>query len=187
MALKTSILGINLVKHYETIHDGDLTKIGLQPKICPAGIWTVGYGRALRNNKGIYLTGEKDRVAAYSLFPKLTIGEAEQMLIQDLSVREIRLNSLNLNLKQYEFDALISFIYNIGFGNFCQSSLLRNVQQKTKFINNCFSVWNKARIDGKLTTLKGLTLRRQSEAILFLTGKLKSTRNKTFTPCQFFF
>ena len=40
---------IDLVKSFEGIHDGDLTVIGLQPKMCPAGIWTVGYGRALRS------------------------------------------------------------------------------------------------------------------------------------------
>ena len=35
--------GIVLVKHFESLHDGDLTMIGLQPKLCPAGIWKAGY------------------------------------------------------------------------------------------------------------------------------------------------
>ena len=38
--MKTSQIGISLIKHFEGLHDGDLKKIGLQPKKCPAGIWT---------------------------------------------------------------------------------------------------------------------------------------------------
>ena len=38
--MKTSQIGIDLIKHFEGLHDGDLKKIGLQPKKCPAGIWT---------------------------------------------------------------------------------------------------------------------------------------------------
>ena len=38
--MKTSQKGINLIKYFESLHDGDLTEIGLQPKMCPAGIWT---------------------------------------------------------------------------------------------------------------------------------------------------
>jgi lysozyme len=52
---------INLIKHFESLHDGDLSKIGLQPKQDCAGIWTVGYGHALRNNNGAYLRGAKDK------------------------------------------------------------------------------------------------------------------------------
>lgn len=45
--MKTSENGIILIKHYESLHDGDLSRIGLQPKMCPAGYWTEGYGHAI--------------------------------------------------------------------------------------------------------------------------------------------
>ena len=50
--------GREIVKHYESLHDGDLKKIGLQPKLCPAGIWTQGYGRAMRKKNGSFMTSK---------------------------------------------------------------------------------------------------------------------------------
>ena len=38
---------VDLIKHFESLHDGDLHKIGLQPKMDSVGIWTCGYGRAM--------------------------------------------------------------------------------------------------------------------------------------------
>ena len=59
--MKTSSSGIALIAYFEQYHDGDLTKIGLQPKMCPAGIWTVGLGHALINkNTGKWLKGQQD-------------------------------------------------------------------------------------------------------------------------------
>jgi lysozyme len=40
--MKISEKGLDLIKHFESLHDGDLTIVGLQPKMCPAGIWTEG-------------------------------------------------------------------------------------------------------------------------------------------------
>ena len=40
--MKTGIKGIDLIKEFESLHDGDLKQVGLQPKMCPAGIWTEG-------------------------------------------------------------------------------------------------------------------------------------------------
>ena len=55
--MKTSNIGIELIKEFESLHDGDLSIIGLQPKMCPAGIWTEGYGHAMRDNKGNFIKG----------------------------------------------------------------------------------------------------------------------------------
>lgn len=51
--------GREIVKHYESLHDGDLKQIGLQPKLCPAGIWTQGYGRAMRKKKRFFYDFQK--------------------------------------------------------------------------------------------------------------------------------
>jgi len=50
--MKISKQGIELIKFFESLHDGNLSKIGLQPKLCPANIVTIGYGRALKDKKG---------------------------------------------------------------------------------------------------------------------------------------
>jgi lysozyme len=39
--MKTSNVGIQLIQEFESLHDGDLTMIGLQPKMDPVGIWTM--------------------------------------------------------------------------------------------------------------------------------------------------
>ncbi len=77
--------GIKLIKKFESLHDGDLKVIGLQPKLCPAGIWTVGYGRALVNPvTHEFLKGDKDKALAYSLCPSLTEFQADQILKEDV-------------------------------------------------------------------------------------------------------
>ena len=86
--MRTSILGINLIKGFESLHDGDLSKIGLQPKMCPAKIWTEGYGRAMRNKKGVFLSGLKDKEEAYNSVTIHNKEEAERALVSDLGVFE---------------------------------------------------------------------------------------------------
>ena len=170
-----SELGIKLVVHYESLHDGDLTQVGLQPKMCPAGIWTVGYGRALRDAEGCWLIGEEDKGEAYAKYPSLTEAEAEKMLAEDCLYYERKIELLNLPLKQQEFDALVSFAYNVGFSNLKSSTLLKYIQKgdtSEEEITWAFEMWNKARVKDHLTALPGLTFRRHSEAHLFLTGEL---------------
>ena len=63
--MKTNQEGINLIKHFESLHDGDLKQIGLQPKMDPIGIWTEGYGRAMRDDKGNFIKGSAKIELAY--------------------------------------------------------------------------------------------------------------------------
>jgi GH24 family phage-related lysozyme (muramidase) len=179
--MKTSHQGIELNKHFESKHDGNLTEIGLQPKMCPAGIWTVGWGHALRDEKGKWLKGNENKALAYLQYPNLTDEEAEELLIEDLTFREAQVNSLHIDFKQNEFDALVSFVYNVGFANLLKSSLLKRIQANKKGILNygsserikqAFMMWNKAKVNGVLKELKGLTKRRNTEAKLYLTGIL---------------
>ncbi len=179
--MKISDKGLTLIKHFESLHDGNLTKIGLQPKMCPAGIWTIGYGRALKDEKGNWLKGEEGFKKLQQLYPDyLTITEeqAVEYLDEDCDEREDRLNSLKLNLNQDQFDALVSFIYNVGFGNLLRSSLLKRIKNRgnaygsDERIKQAFMMWTKARVNGELIPLKGLIRRRKSEAELFLTGNL---------------
>ena len=166
--------GLELIKYYEGLHDGDLSVIGLQPKLCPAGIWTVGYGRALTDSAGQWLKGDAGRTEAYATYPNLTEQQAVEMLIEDCGYYENRVKSLNLNLSQDKLDALISFTYNVGFANFKRSTLLQYIQsgESDESIKWAFCLWNKARINGIMTALPGLTKRRRSESVLFTQGIL---------------
>ena len=172
--MKISSQGISLIKHFESLHDGDLTQIGLQPKMDPLGIWTVGYGHALKVD-GEFLRGEADKEKAYAMFPGLTELQACALLQADLMERERHIDGLKLNLSQDEFDALISFVYNVGSRNLKDSSLLKFLYAgnwSDSDIKWAFSLYNKGRIDGILKVLPGLIKRRRSEAELFLTGEL---------------
>ena len=163
--MKTGDEGIALIEHSESLHDGDLTKIGLQPKMCPAGYWTEGYGHAILDDKGQMIKGAANKELAYK-FSKVKDEEtAIKMLQQDLIVRESMINSLGLLLTQNQFDALISFVYNLGAGNLQASTLLRKLNN-LDFLGAAdeFPKWRKA--GGRV--LQGLVRRRLAERSLFL-------------------
>ena len=75
-----------------------------------------------------------------------------------------------IELNQNQYDALCSFIFNVGFDNFQSSSICRaliNREPKENF-PKYFSWWNKVRINGVLTVSNGLIKRRKNEADLFI-------------------
>ena len=166
--MKIGEKGSQLIKHYEGLHDGDLKKIGLQAKLCPAGVWTVGWGHAIVYNKR-FLKGAENEVLANELYKDLTIEQADQLFIIDIQMYENQVNSLNLNINQDQFDALVSFAYNCGFKNLLSSTLLKRIKSKVGDIPDAFTMWVKA--NG--VTLDGLMYRRMTEATLFMTGKLE--------------
>jgi len=170
--MKISSDGIKLIIHFEGLNDGDLTKIGLQPKVDCSGYWTVGYGHLLTDLNGSPLKGIEGYRRMLEIYPDLetiTTEEAIELLDDDLDFFEGRINSLNLNLTQYQFDALVSFSFNCGFGNFLSSTLLKRVKGSKGSISEAFNMWVKS--GGK--TLPGLITRRNAEAILYETGELK--------------
>ncbi len=69
----------------------------------------------------------------------------EKILKEKLVVFENAINeNVKVKLAQHEFDALISFIFNIGISNFKKSSVLKKVNEGTKDISKYFDMWNKA-------------------------------------------
>jgi lysozyme len=162
---------IELIKHYESLNDGDLTMIGLQPKMDAAGIWTEGYGSIVLCN-GKKIVGIENKELAYKCSKVKTEAEAEAQLEQRINEFAQDVDSLKLDLKSNERDALISFAYNVGFENLKKSMLLTLIQKGIRtpsLITSRFLAWNHC--NGQV--LRGLTVRRQSEATLFLTGKLQ--------------
>jgi len=162
---------IALVKHYEGLHDGDLRTIGLQPKMCPAGYWTEGYGIVITDSKGKMLRGAENKALAYSLSKIKTEAQAIEALLPALASREWFVTKLNLPINDFQKAALISLCYNIGSGNFQKSSLLKAIRSgasKTE-IDIDFRKWNKA---GDVV-LPGLDKRRTCESYLYLLGQFK--------------
>jgi lysozyme len=102
--MKTSPKGIALIKEFEGLR--------LKAYKCPGGVWTIGYGHTAGVKPGMVITE----------------AQAGEYLKADLIAFERYLNGLGLALNQNQFDALVSFIYNVGTGNFSSSTLLRKVR-----------------------------------------------------------
>ena len=148
--MKISQTGINLIKEFEGCR--------LAAYKCPAGVWTIGFGH----------TGTVDGVAVGS---GMTISQlkAEELLKTSLNNRYEPAVRKFTWLNQNQYDALVSFCYNLG-PNIFTGNLLNAINAK-----NCTSIadqlllYNKARVNGVLTELAGLTRRRKAERELFLT------------------
>jgi lysozyme len=145
---KLSQRGLELIKSFEGL--------SLVPYVCAGGINTIGYGNTY------YTNGKKVSLQD----PKITALQAEELLINSLSTYEKAVDSFcRDDISQSQFDALVSFCYNVGTGNLQKSTLIKKVNANPKDVTIAdeFMKWNKA----KGTVLKGLTRRRQAEANLY--------------------
>ncbi len=122
-----------------------------------AGLHSIGYGHKIVPSDGSLET--------------VTTEYALTLLHRDVAHAVSCVNEcVEVDLTQNQFDALVDLTYNIGGGNFQHSTLLKllNNNQYTE-ASDQFLIWNKARINGILTEVDGLTHRRQAERTLFLT------------------
>lgn len=142
--MRTSIQGIELIKVFEGLR--------LEAYLCPAGVWTIGYGH----------TGTVDgkKICAGM---KITRGKATLLLAEDLERYEKNVMKYDKKYKwtQNEFDALVSFALNIGSIN----QLTALGTRKRNVVASKMLLYNKSK--GK--ALDGLTRRRELERALFLT------------------
>lgn len=138
---------INLIKKYEGFRS--------KPYKCPAGIWTIGYGSTF------YINGEK--VSEHdSEISETFASELLENVVNDFAIKIDRLIKVSVN--QNQFDALVSFTYNIGIGAFSKSTLLKKLNNADfDGASKEFIRWNKA--NGKV--LNGLVNRRNDETKLF--------------------
>lgn len=166
MSFRTNDAGIKIIKSFESLHDGDLSAIGLQPKMCPAGVWTEGWGHAIVY-RGKQLKGGYNKEVAYLVAQVKTEEEADELLAKDLISREEYVQkAVTVPINENQFSALVSLVFNIGEGNFSKSPVLKllNAGDYIGAANN-FQRHNKS--NGKV--LKGLTRRREAERLLFVT------------------
>ena len=140
--LKISDAGICLIKQFEGCR--------LEAYRCAAGVPTIGYGHT----------------AGVTMGMRITQAQAEAYLREDLRKFEQAVNNvLGCSVTQNQFDALVSFAYNLGAGALRNSTLLKCLNAgDVKGAADEFPKWNKAA--GKV--LEGLTRRRMQERQLFL-------------------
>jgi lysozyme len=123
----------------------------LKAYLCPAGKLTIGYGHTGPDVKtGMTITEE----------------DANTLLSRDLVAAEKAIGgAVSVTITDNQFSALVSFVFNLGAGNFCGSTLLKKLNANDVFgAADEFLRWNK--VNGQV--LAGLTRRREAERTLFL-------------------
>jgi lysozyme len=97
------------------------------------------------------------------------LQQAENFLREDLKTSENEVSKKLPSINQNQFDALVSFVFNVGVGNFRNSTLLKKAKANAGdvTIRAEFARWNKACVNGALKELPGLTRRRKEEADLY--------------------
>ena len=177
---------IELIKAFEGIPDGDPSTVNLDAYLCPASVWTIGWGHAVMDG-GAQLKGPAAKARARALYPGgITHGQAEALLRGDLVPRAASVSSLlKVTVDNGKFGALMALVFNIGAGNLAASTLLRKLNAGD-FAGAAeqFMAWDKARVNGVLQPLAGLTRRRRTERALFLgedwraAAALRATRGR---------
>lgn len=161
---------VELIKSFEGIPDGDPSTVKIDAYLCPAGVWTIGWGHALMDG-GAQLKGAEKKARARQLYPGgITREQAEALLRADLIPRAASVSSLlKRAVDDHQFGALIALVFNIGAGNLAASTLLRKLNLgDVAGAADQFLAWDKARVNGVLQPLAGLTRRRKAERAMFL-------------------
>lgn len=146
--LRTSARGLELIKGFE----------GFRPRASrlPDGRWIVGYGHTRTARAGLAVSPrDAELVLAHSDLPPI------EQLIQD---------EVLAPLTQNEFDALVSFAWNIGPGAFQSSSVLANLNEGDRLAAaSDMWLWRRGRVSGEVKIIDALVRRRAAEISLFLT------------------
>ncbi|MCG8441551.1 MAG: lysozyme [Caulobacterales bacterium] len=145
--LRTNQAVIDLIKEEEGLR--------LEAYQGPSGKWLIGYGH-----------GGSDVSAGKTI----TEAEAEALLRQDLAVIEgVIKEVVTVPLNAAELSAMVDLAYNIGTGNFRQSSVLRYLNQGDRAqAAESFLLWNKVTINGVKQVSSVLADRREVERAIFL-------------------
>lgn len=142
--MQASEHAFNLIKASEELR--------LEQYVCPAGKLTIGYGH----------TG-KDVTEGM----KITEKKANELLAKDVSVVESFLNKSGIHFTQGQFDALVSFTFNLGQANLASSTLWKMIKEGNfEDAENEFPKW--CHVGKKV--LPGLVKRRERERQLFTNG-----------------
>jgi lysozyme len=145
--MKVNAEGYALIKKFEGCR--------LKAYLCPANVWTIGYGNTFYENgmkvkEGDVITQQRAEELAKFIIDQFAV-----------TIEPFILKPLNDN----QFSACVSLAYNIGTAGFKKSSVFRklNVNPLDATIADSFRLWNKG--GGKV--LPGLIKRREAEIALY--------------------
>lgn len=174
--MKASQAAYQLIKDFESLR--------LKAYLCPAGKLTVGWGHVIMPKFDAHLftfspealTLIKDECQSKGVLTHdaalLVINEvkAQHMLERDVNQVSLFLNSVGLSgLKQNQYDALVSFVFNVGQGNFATSTLRKKLRNDDfNGAADQLSRWVYGTVNGRKQILNGLVERRYRERALFL-------------------
>lgn len=132
---------IELIKEFEAFHS--------EAYRCPAGVWTIGWGHTQGVKRGMQITEE----------------EAEKLLREDMREAERVVKKLGVELNSNQYNALVSFVFNVGERAFAKSTLRAKilVNLNDKSIYSEFLQW----VYANGVEYKGLKRRRKKEAELY--------------------
>lgn len=141
--MRVSSEGLALIRRFEGF--------SAVPYRCPAGFWTVGYGR---------------RIAGESMAQPVGQDLADRWLQEDAAAAGRAVGRLvTVPLTQGQFDALVSFTFNLGAGAL-ERSTLRQVLNRREYDEVPRQMMRWVYAGGRV--LRGLVLRRQAEALLYI-------------------
>jgi lysozyme len=157
--MNVSAKALKVIKHHEGLR--------FNPYRCPAKLWTIGVGHVLYPEQGKLKIEDRD---AYPLRPednrKFSVEEVDYILAADLQRFERGVEKfVPVPLTQGQFDALVSFSFNVGLGTLQRSTLRAKMNRGDKegaaeeLLKYCMA-------GGKI--LKGLQNRRIDERAMFL-------------------
>ncbi|MBY9067241.1 lysozyme [Hyphomonas sp. WL0036] len=145
--LRTSAKGLELIKGFEGFRS--------RASRLPDGRWIVGYGHTKTARAGLEVTPED---------AELVLAHADLPPVEQLIHDEVL-----APLTQNEFDALVSFAWNIGVGAFQSSSVLANLNEGDRLSAAAdMWLWRKGRVGGEVKIIDALVRRRAAEISLFL-------------------
>lgn len=164
--MQISQAGIDLIKKYEGLK--------LRSYLCPAGVWTIGYGTTGPDIKANMV---------------ITKAEAEAYLGRDLEkfTDGVLTRCAPVVPNQNQLDAMVCFSYNVGLGNFATSSVLRLFKAgDIPGAARAFMLWTKAKdpSTGKKRELPGLVKRRADEKALFMQDAADDTVTRSVAPSK---
>jgi len=147
--VKVSDKLIKLLRHHEGVRN--------KPYQCPAKLWTVGIGHLIGDGKTLPASWNRT----------FTNEEIDAILKRDLNRFELGVHKMlpNVPLRQHEFDAIVSFCFNLGLGCF-QRSTIRQALLRGDKEAAMESLMKYCRAGGKV--LRGLENRRKDERAMFL-------------------
>lgn len=167
---------LQLIKSFESLHDGDPSTPELEPKLDPVGIVTYGWGRAaICPNTGNFLRGRDGLRQAMAIWGAIDLETANEWFAQDIAAFTASVHRvIHVELNPHQIGALVSLAYNIGAAGFAKSTVLRLTNARDfQGASRAFGMWNKMTLHGKKVVSNGLTRRRAAEAELFLTPCVK--------------